>query len=250
MKILRIVIAILIVVLTFPGQLRAQNNAPAGATVRTNTAIVPVPRSDEGGKKRSDQLLQRAKDNPGDCDIVFIGDSITHAWEGGGQNVWQKYYGTRKALNFGVGGDRTQHVLWRFENGQLDGLKPKVAVLMIGTNNSNKDDNTEAEILEGVTKIVTQMRERQPQMKIIVLGIFPRGATFSFQRGKILQVNQALAKLADGKNIFYIDFGSQLIEADGSISKEIMPDYLHLSERGYEIWAAAIEPKVKELLAP
>ena len=108
----------------------------------------------------------------------------------------------------GVSGDRTEHVLWRFEQGQLDGIKAKVAVVMIGTNNSNNQDNTEAEILEGVTAIVKQIRTRQPDTKILLLGIFPRGKTFSAQRGKILQVNEALARLDDGKHIFYLDFGS------------------------------------------
>jgi lysophospholipase L1-like esterase len=121
---------------------------------------------------------------------------------------------------------------------------------MIGTNNSNNNDNTEADILEGVTAIVQQIRTRQPDTKIILLGVFPRGPTFNTQRGKILQVNQALARLDDGKNIFYIDIGSQLIENDGSISKAIMPDApaLHPGQAGYKIWAAAIEPKLKELL--
>ncbi len=218
------------------------------AVARTNTAIVPVQRPDERARARTDVVLKRAKDNPGPCDIAFIGDSITQGWEGNGKNVWAKYYGSRKCLNFGVGGDRTQHVLWRFESGQLEGIKPKAAVLMIGTNNSNRDDNSEADILEGVQAIVKQMRERLPETKILVVGIFPRGEKFSAQRGKILQVNQALAKVTDGKMIHYVDFGSQLIEADGTISKTIMPDALHLSEKGYEIWAEAIEPKLKEML--
>jgi lysophospholipase L1-like esterase len=216
------------------------------STSQANSAIIPVPRTG-GATNRQSQVLQRAKDNPGPCDIAFIGDSITQGWEAAGKNVWTKYYGKRKCLNFGVGGDRTQHVLWRFENGQLDGIKPKAAVLMIGTNNSNKDDNTEAEILEGVQAIVKQIRSRLPETKVLVVAIFPRGQTFSAQRGKILQVNQALEKLADGKMIQYVDFGSQLIENDGSISKMIMPDYLHLSEAGYEIWAKAVEPKLKQM---
>ena len=241
----------LFVVLSLAGALAVPaqvTNAPAVETsIRTNAAIIPVPRTG-GATNRQTQVLQRAKDNPGPCDIAFIGDSITQGWEGSGKGVWQKFYGPRKCLNFGVGGDRTQHVLWRFENGQLDGLKPKVAVLMIGTNNSNKDDNTEADILAGVKAIVQQLRTRLPDTKVVVVSIFPRGQTFSPQRGKILQVNQALAKLADGQNVHYLDFGSQLIEADGSISKAVMPDYLHLSERGYQIWAEALEPKLKELL--
>lgn len=253
MKILRNPIALAIVILTVARPLYAQPDAPAPAPViHTNAAIIPVSR--EGRSlPRQELVLQRAKDNPGPCDIVFIGDSITQGWEVNGKNVWQKYYGGRKCLNFGVGGDRTEHVLWRFDNGQLDGLKPKVAVLMIGTNNSNKNKDgteqySEADILAGVQAIVKQIHERLPDTKVIVLGIFPRGQAFSTQRGKLLQINQALAKLADGKTTYYIDFGSQLIEADGSISKTLMPDYLHLSEPGYEIWAAAIEPKLAELL--
>lgn len=225
-------------------------NAPVEP--RANPAIIPVPRTG-GATNRQSQVLRRAQENPGPCDIAFIGDSITQGWEGNGKNVWTNYYGNRKCLNFGVGGDRTEHVLWRFENGQLDGIKPKAAVLMIGTNNSNKnragvEDYSEAEILEGVQAIVKQIRTRLPETKVLVVGIFPRGKTFSTQRGKILQINQALAKLADDNMIHYVDFGSQLIEADGSISREIMPDYLHLSEKGYTIWAEAIEPKLKELL--
>jgi len=247
MKTNRLLISVLALALTLAGQLRAQTNTPAAATERSNTAIIPVSR-DARSLPRQNLVLQRAKDNPGPCDVVFIGDSITQGWEGGGKNVWEKYYGKRKCLNFGVGGDRTQHVLWRFEHGQLDGLKPKAAALMIGTNNSNKDDNSEADILEGVATIVKQIRTRLPDTKLIVLGIFPRGKTFSTQRGKILQVNQAVEKLADNKMVFYMDIGSQLIEADGSISKEMMRDALHPGEKGYQIWAAAIEPKLKEWL--
>jgi lysophospholipase L1-like esterase len=255
MKALRFHLPLFIIFLSSPALLAQTNAANSSATnavvaevAHTNKAIVPVRRPDVSAQKRSDLVIQRAKESPGDCDIAFIGDSITQAWERAGSNVWQHYYGSRKALNFGVGGDQTQHVLWRFEHGQLDGLKPKAAVLLIGTNNSNKDDFSEAEILEGVTAVVTQIRERLPATKILIIAIFPRGKSFSVQRGKILQVNQALAKLADGKMIQYLDFGSQLIETDGSISKSIMPDYLHLTERGYEIWAEAMEPKLKEML--
>ena len=235
-----------------------QPNASIAATittesvVHTNFAIVPVPRTG-GATNRQSLVLKRAQENPGDYDIEFIGDSITQGWEGPGSNVWHEFYGNRKCINMGVGGDQTQHVLWRFEQGQLDGIKAKVAVVMIGTNNSNKNrDGTEAyseaDILQGVQAIVQQIRTRQPDTKIILLGIFPRGQTFSTQRGKILQVNEALARLDDGKNIFYIDFGSQLIENDGSISKSMMKDYLHPGEAGYKIRAGATEPKLKELL--
>jgi lysophospholipase L1-like esterase len=239
-------------VVAIPFSSPAQNtNAPAGTNapmaapnVYVNSALVPV--KHEG--KRTDLVMARAQAASGDYDIEFIGDSITDFWEGTGKNVWQEYYGHRKAINFGVSGDRTQHVLWRFEHGQLDGIKAKVAVVMIGTNNSGDKHNNESEILAGVNAIIQQIRTRQPETKILLLGIFPRGSTFNAQRGQILQVNQALARLDDGKNIFYLDFGSQLIENDGSIAKSIMKDALHPTEAGYKIWAAAIEPKLKELL--
>jgi len=228
----------------------AQTNAPVpepAPVTHTNSAIVPVPRTGAITNRQS-LVLERAKKHPGDYDIEFIGDSITQGWENRGSNVWNQFYGHRKVINMGVSGDRTQHVLWRFEQGQLDGIKAKVAVVMIGTNNSNKDDNSEADILEGVTAIVNQIRQRQPDTKILLFAIFPRGHTFSTQRGKILQVNEALARLDDGKNIFYIDIGPQLIENDGTIAKGMMQDYLHPGEAGYRVWANAMEPKLKELL--
>ena len=235
--------------LTVAAQPATSIAAPASATPEThlNTAIIPVSRTGSITNRQT-QVLARAKSASGEYGVEFIGDSITQGWETRGSNVWHEFYGHRKALNFGVSGDRTQHVLWRFEQGQLAGIKAKAAVVMIGTNNSNKDDNTESDILEGVTAIVQQIRLRQPATKIMLLGIFPRGKTFSTQRGKILQVNQALARLDDGKNIFYVDFGSQFIENDGTISKSIMPDALHPNEAGYKIWANAMEPKLKELI--
>jgi beta-glucosidase len=215
---------------------------------RTNSAVIPIRRPEAGAQRRTDLVLQRAKESPGPCDIIFIGDSITQQWENSGRNVWEKYYGSRKALNFGVSGDRTQHALWRFENGQLDGLKPKAAVVMIGTNNSNRDDNSAADILEGVQAVVAGLRQRLPDTRILLVAIFPRSRSFTDQRGKLAQVNQVLAKLDDGKMVRFLDIGPQLLESNGEISNRIMPDALHLSEAGYEIWAAAMEPLLAEML--
>lgn len=220
---------------------------------RQNPAVVPVPRTGSV-TNRQNHVLEYAKAHPGDYDLEFIGDSITEGWETRGKNVWNELDGKYKIINMGVGGDRTEHVLWRFENGQLDGIHAKAAVVMIGTNNSNKNkDGTEqystAEILAGVEAIVNQIRARQPDTKIFLFGIFPRGREFNDQRGRILQVNEALAKLDDGKNIFYLDIGPQLIEKDGSISPDMMRDALHPGEAGYKIWDAAIEAKYKEIFA-
>jgi len=245
--------AALAVVLQFNGA--AQTNPPVTAPeTHKNVALIPVPRTGAITNRQS-LVLQRAKHAPGNYDIEFIGDSITQGWEGKGSNVWKEFYGQRKVINFGVSGDRTENVLWRFDQGQLDGINAKVAVVMIGTNNSNKNKDgtdmySDSDILEGVTAIVNEIRRRQPDTKIILNAIFPRGKVFNAQRGRLLEIDQALAKLDDGKNIFFIDFGSQLIEKDGSISKTL-PDNgaLHPGELGYRIWANANEPKLKELLA-
>ena len=246
-----LIVAALAVALQFTAS--AQTNASGTNAValvaHVNKALIPV--KHQGA--RTDVVVQRAKAAPGDYDIEFIGDSITQGWETRGTNVWNQFYGRRKVINFGVSGDRTEHVLWRFEQGQLNGIKAKVAVVMIGTNNSNKnkdgtDTYTDNDILEGVVAIVNEIRTRQPDTKILLLGIFPRSKTFSAQRGRLLEINQVLAKLDDGKNIFYLDFGSQYVESDGTISTAIMPDALHPNEAGYKIWANATEPKLKELL--
>src|SRR4029077_13842354 len=108
---------------------------------------------------------------------LFIGDSITDAWQNGGERggkeVWKKYYANRKAMNAGIGGDRTQHVIWRLNNGNIDGIHPKLTVLMIGTNNTPGNDNTAEEIAEGIKTIVSKVREKIPETKILILGIFP-----------------------------------------------------------------------------
>jgi lysophospholipase L1-like esterase len=213
-----------------------------------HSAVTPAPRPDQPWKTRAELLNKRVKENQ-DAELLFIGDSITQGWEGSGaKEVWEKYYGSRKAVNIGIGGDRTQHVLYRLQNGNLEGIKPKAAVVMIGTNNSNGEDNSAQQIAEGVKAIVKELRTKEPQMKILLLGIFPRGENINPQRGKITQCNQIIQKLDDGKNVFYMDIGHRFLEEDGTLSATIMPDYLHLSQKGYEIWADAIEPKLAELL--
>jgi beta-glucosidase len=139
-------------------------------------------------------------------------------------------------------------VLWRLQNGNLKGLKPKAAVVMIGTNNSNGEDNSVEQIANGVTAIVEELRRSLPDTKIILLGIFPRSENPSAQRGKVLQVNQIIQKLADQRSIFWIDFGSKFVTSDGRIPRDLMPDFLHLSPAGYQIWADSLEPTLQAIL--
>jgi beta-glucosidase len=191
--------------------------------------------------ERHDLINRRAAEMGAKAEVVFIGDSITQGWEGAGREVWQRYYTPRHAVNLGIGGDRTQHVLWRLENGNLKGLQPKAAVVMIGTNNSNREDNTVEQIAEGVTAIVRKLRSALPETKVVLLAIFPRSENPAPQRGKLLMVNQIIRKLADDPNVIWIDFGHRFIDEHGQIPAALMPDYLHLSPEGYQIWAEAIE---------
>jgi lysophospholipase L1-like esterase len=185
----------------------------------------------------------------GTAQLVFLGDSITAGW-GRQQEIWDKAFGKYKPANFGIGGDRTQHVLWRITHGELEVIKPKSIVLMIGTNNSGTD--TAEGIAKGVTVIVKTIREKQPQAKILLLAVFPRGDKPTGKLGaaneKLKQVNAILSKLDDGKNVHFLDIGSKFPQPDGALTQDVMPDFLHLSSAGYQIWADAIGPKLEELM--
>ncbi|HTG45596.1 MAG TPA: platelet-activating factor acetylhydrolase IB subunit [Verrucomicrobiae bacterium] len=213
-----------------------------------HSALEPAPRNEQGWKDRHASINKKAAEAGKKCELVFIGDSITQGWEGEGKKVWADHYTKYHAVNLGIGGDRTQHVLWRLENGNLEGLSPKAAVVMIGTNNSNGEDNTVEQIAGGVQAIVEKLRQKLPETKIILVAIFPRGENPNPQRGKILQVNQIIRKLADGQNVLWADFGSKFVNEQGQISREIMPDYLHLTSAGYEIWAKSIERQLARIL--
>jgi beta-glucosidase len=214
------------------------------AQEKANDAIVPAPR--EGTwMKRHDSFNERVKQ--GNADLIFIGDSITQGWENAGKKVWEEFYGKRNAVNLGIGGDRTQHVLWRLDHGNIDGIKPKLAVLMIGTNNSGT--NSSQQIAEGVKAIVEKLRSKLPETKVLILAIFPRGANGEDAKRKTNEgANEVIQKLADNKMVHFLDIGPKFLAADGTLSKEVMPDLLHLNEKSYRTWAEATEPKIKELL--
>ncbi len=207
----------------------------------------PVPRNDHGWVARQEKLNERVKEHP-DAQLLFIGDSITHGWEGNGKEVWQKYYEKRHAINLGIGGDQTQHVLWRLDHGNLEGLHPKLAVVMIGTNNAGSG-NSSKEIADGVKAVVDKLRANVPDSKVLVLAIFPRDPVAT---GRLRKVNDAaneiIGKFADNQNVFYLDINQKFLGANGSLAKDIMPDFLHPNAKGYEIWATAIEPTVAKLL--
>jgi lysophospholipase L1-like esterase len=213
--------------------------ASAQIAFAAHSAIDPVPR-DAGWTNRHNLLNKRAAEGGKNAQLIFIGDSITEGWEGAGKEVWAENYAKYNAINLGIGGDRTQHVLWRLDHGNIDGLSPKAAVVMIGTNNSNSEDNTAEQIADGVRAIVEKLRSKLPETKILLCAIFPRGENVNPQRGKILQANQIIHKLADGQNVIWVDFGHRFLDERGHIPRDMMPDYLHLTRKGYEIWAESL----------
>ena len=213
-----------------------------------NPATVPAARGG-AARARHDEINQRVAAAGAGCEIAFVGDSITQGWESAGRAIWAERYAPHTAVNLGIGGDRTEHVLWRFEHGNLDGIAPKVAVVMIGTNNFGHGGFRAEQVLEGVRTVVAVLREKLPTTKVLLLGIFPRGPAFNAMRGQILQVNQALSHLHDGEAVHYLDIGAVFVEPDGSIDQAVMPDFLHLSADGYRRWADAIAPLLGRLLA-
>jgi len=212
-----------------------------------NTAIVPTPFN----PTRHEAFVEIAKQ--GNIDCLLMGDSITDFWRSIGREVYDKHFGALKCANFGISGDRTQGVLWRMENGELEGYTPKLMMLMIGTNNlgggRGRVGNTPEEIAEGITAVVSKFRTKFPEAKVLLLGVFPRGASpDNPAREAIKQINGIIAKLDDGKSVRYMAIGPKLLEPDGSISVEVMKDGLHPAAKGYEIWAEAVMPTFLELL--
>ena len=227
-----------------PGWLQTPSASPATAQAPAPSSVVPVARTDEGVLARQTECLRRAKESA-PAPVVFVGDSITQAWESAGAAVWKERMEPLGALDLGVSGDRTQHVLWRLAQAPLTRLEPRAIVLLIGTNNLGHGRSNAQETLLGVTRVIATLREQCPKSRILVLDIFPRGEQFNAMRGDLAQVNQALARLDDGEHVRFLRVGDRFVEADGSIRREIMPDFLHLSEAGYRIWADALVPELE-----
>jgi lysophospholipase L1-like esterase len=240
---------------------------------------------------RHQDFLKRIEQSKGAGDVIFLGDSITHGWEG--QKAWQEHFGSFNPVNLGIGGDQTGHVLWRITDGhELDNLKPKAAVIMIGTNNIG--GHTAEQIAGGIKAIVEELKKQKPDIKILVLGVFPRGGSGDAERSleqitegikpineelqkekpdikrlnallrglerqkgtipaakvnkKVGEINAIISKLDDGKTVFYKDIGKEFLDQNGGLSGEIMPDYLHLSAKGYDIWGKAIKGDIERLV--
>ncbi len=226
----------------------SQDAKPAAASTPPSS-LVPTARTDEGSIARETELIRRARESA-PVDVIFVGDSITQAWEGPGNDAWNKHIAPLNALNLGNSGDRTENVLYRLAQAPLTRLHAKHVVLLIGTNNLGHGTSNASETLAGITAVSQLLAAQCPGAMIHILEVFPRGPQMNPMRGELCQINQALrafvrdaragATIAKASPYAIHATGDAFLNADGSISPELMPDALHLTPKGYEMWAQAM----------
>ena len=229
------------------------SSGPATTRAAAVAADKPDPRRGNNGQvnqtlmARHERLVAKAK--AGNIDLYMLGDSITDNWQNGSAKVnWEANLGGWRPGDFGIGGDKTENVLFRIENGELDGVKPKVIVLMIGTNNLSGGTSPE-ETLRGVKAIVADLEAKQPAAKKLLLAIFPRAATAADPlRKKVEATNVLLAQENWPASVKFMNINAKFLDAEGNLSKEIFPDLLHPNPKGYQIWADAMRPTLVEWL--
>jgi len=196
--------------------------------------------------ERHKKALQRVR--KGNVDLVMMGDSITHAWETQGKEVWKTYYKAYHAVNLGFGGDQTEQVLWRIQHGEVGHISPKVLVLLVGTCNTTKKRPVN-ETVAGIREIVQELEKRLPQTRILLLAIFPRGRTAKNHFREVNdEINRRIATFADQKQIFFLDLSLRFLNKQKLLPKQVMPDFLHPNATGYKIWAEAMAPTLNHLM--
>lgn len=211
---------------------------------QSNVATTPVDRNGEGWWKERHEACLKIKQ----CDIAFLGDSITQGWESTGRAVWDKNFAPMNAANFGFSGDRTEHVLWRLGHGELIPAKPKLIVIMIGTNNIGHGSSNAEQTADGVRAIVSVLRKELPKTKILLLSVFPRGPEANDpMRIAVGRASSLFVEQIQDPMVTHLDIGKTFIRSGGALRNTLMPDYLHLNPDGYELWAKAILPTVEKL---
>ena len=215
---------------------------------KTHEAVTPVESGyfSEWNKHVEERLLNEK------FDLIFLGDSITQMWRwespSHGMEIWDQYYSSRKVINMGICDERTQHVLWRVQTGNIGYTSPKVVVFMMGINNLRYENHTAEEISDGLIAICYNLRKKLRKTKILLLAIFPYGPEPGPDRERMKKASLLASRIADNNKIHYLDINDKFLDSDGNLSPDIFPDYLHPNANGYKIWAEAIEPKLKELL--
>ena len=224
--------------------------SPLGSTLTAADhikAAIPTPQTQSWWSTRHARAVARLQQGP--VDLLFIGDSITQGWEEDGRRVWDTFYGRRRAMNLGFNSDQTDNVLWRLHHGEIDGITPKLAIVMIGTNNTTMREDPPDHTAAGIQAVLTTLRTRLPQTKILLLALFPRGASSDDPNRLVNQaVNERLRAFADQRHVFFLDLGPHFLDKAGRLSGDVMPDALHPNERGYRLWAEGMEDLVKKLL--
>jgi lysophospholipase L1-like esterase len=221
---------------------------PLGAAEKPPLPATPRQQPDAGWEKAHADMSAEAK--KGGVDLLFVGDSITRGWKVDGKQAWAERFAQRKVANFGIGGDRTEHILYRLQNGELDGLAPKLVVLLIGTNNSacgHRPEDTAA----GIAEILKTIRDRCPAAKTLLLSILPRGdGRGDPVRVKNEEINRRIAALDDGgTTVRFLDVAPRFVAPDGTLAPDhFQADHVHLAAKGYETLAAEIAPVVAQLL--
>ena len=198
----------------------------------------------ERWKQMHAEQVARAK--AGNIDVMFLGDSITEGWP---KPIWDAQFGQFKPANFGIGGDHTGNVLWRLQDPAIAALKPKVIVLLIGVNNAGLCDETAEQVFPGIQAVVAKLRAQYPSARILLNSVLPtRELPNDPFRQRIVSLNRMVATLQDGRQVTVVNYGPKLTAADGRLSADVMPDYLHLSPKGYQMWADAMRPDIEKLL--
>jgi lysophospholipase L1-like esterase len=233
---------------------QAQAKKEGGAAT---AADQPAPRADGNSELAHQQMVENLK--KGRIDVYFVGDSITRRWRATDYPRflanWNDNFHGWNAANFGWGGDTIQNILWRLQNGELDRVHPKVIVLLAGTNNIGRSPASEAKvalITKGIKALLETMRDKAPKATIILMGILPRndGANPAAVMSSINKINENIAKLTDGKTIRYLNINDKVADKDGKLLEGMTEDHLHLSLKGYQVWADALKPLLTELLGP
>lgn len=221
-----------------------------GSCPADNAALMPSPLEEEWAvdwwmPRHKEKLTKEGREN---TKLLFLGDSITHGWESEGNEVWEHYYSEYDAYNLGFSGDRTENVLWRLQNGEVDGINPDVAILLIGTNNTGHRQDSADCTARGIEMILDELHERLPETHVLLLGIFPR----SFEPGDKLRqlnnkINSRIEKFDVREKVTFLNINDVFLDDEKFLQEKIMPDFLHPNKDGYKLWAEAMDPALKEL---
>jgi len=210
-------------------------------------AIVPVAKDANWWTKRHEEKVREA--GAGNVGMIMIGDSLVHNFEKRGRQLWYLYFGRYQPLNLGFNADMTEHALWRLQNGELDGISPRLAIIMIGTNNGGLRRDAAKNTAAGIAAIINEIRTRLPDTKVLLLGVFPRGALRKHPLRKLnAKVNELLPELAEDPAVRFLDISDIFLDNKGRLHRDIMYDFLHPTVAGYQLWAEAISPTVAEMM--